>query len=154
MRRTAILLIAATLLPSCGNGERPVSWDFREVTETSGATSYIFQGQTTPQIRDADQLAMIDDVNAVLAAISLPPVSNSMRLADPPTFRPHQEPKHQWPDYPGGRLEIQRKICSKSYDRKQDYSCVWKVLHHIEEDGPTEAPEKAPEPTQVEMPRF
>lgn len=154
MKRATSLLLIAGLLSSCDNGERPVSWDYREVTETSGATSYIFQGRATPQIRDVDRREMIDDVNAVLDAVSLPHVSNSMRLADPPAFRPHRETKHQWPDYPGGRLEIQRKICSKSYDKNQDYSCVWKVLHHIEEDSPAEVLGKSPEPKPVEIPRF
>lgn len=151
----SITLAASLSLLGCSDSEISISSDYRIATETSGAQSYLFEARSTPMVRDVDHPAMIEDVNAVLKIVSLPPVDRTMHLAKPPEFRPHRTSRHRWPSYPGGWLEIQRKICNRSSDKKSQYSCISKITHHIEakpEDAPPEADVKSV--SEAQMPRF
>ena len=108
----------------------PPRWAFRKTTETSGATSFIFNGDAKPPLAlDSDNnahLKSIADVNAALTFLKLPLITETRPdkgYAENSRFTRGQ---YHWPDYQLGPLVITRTLATnkRTYD---NYDAVWKV---------------------------
>ncbi len=141
MKKLCAALIAMCFVCAVAQDE-PIfdyDWSYREATETSGATSYIFEGEATPPLlmTDGGALANITDVNNILDAIGLPTVPYVAPEGETLTGSRFNRGEYVWNDYPEGELVIERKICERTENTKgffaafrairEDYDCVWKV---------------------------
>ncbi|QDT42745.1 hypothetical protein Pan241w_28340 [Gimesia alba] len=112
------------------NPEISANWGSKKVTETSGATSYIFEGDVKPPLKvnndENATLASIDDVNAVLKSLNLPTVSETRPDKGSLEKRRYLRGQYHWPDYPLGLLVVERMTATdkRTYE---NYDAIWKV---------------------------
>ena len=140
-----LLLIGFTLLvligflvpdtPSETGSERVAApqrprFQSRRTTETSGATSYIFEGAERPELRLPGGRADAASVNVALRYLGLPEVRSQRPERSSITgSRPHRT-QYRWDDYPRGPLTIWRSPCPGSGNYGD---CIWKVTISKEE---------------------
>lgn len=135
-----ILFNLCALMAGCGPSEEQMkkldpaistNWKSRKVIETSGATSYIFEGDVMPPLKvnsdDYATLSSTEDVNAVLISLNLPTVSETRPdkgyLENKRVFRG----EYHWPEYPLGPLIIMR-TGARDNRTYEGYDAIWKVL--------------------------
>lgn len=105
----------------------PQTFNYEIITETSGATSYIFNDDMKPAL-DLDKDAGVKDiesVNEVLAILELPLVSNTVQERSSITGQRFHRGQYYWEDYPPGALVIERSLCRN--EKYEHYDCIWKV---------------------------
>ena len=104
-----MILVLLSLALSAPEPQRSATPEFRRITETSGATSYIFEVETAPKLRlFGDRLLAPEGVNVALAAIGLPPVQGPAREEEAITGSRFGRGEYYWRDYPPGTLRVQR----------------------------------------------
>jgi hypothetical protein len=127
--RLASTLVLATviLVGSCKLEPKPTVYDFscRKVAETSGATSWIFEGKYKPPLRLDGGLGFLESVNKALEAASLPVVTETVPEASEVSGSRADRTKYRWQAYPRGLLTLARSLCTDAEFR--DYDCIWKI---------------------------
>ena len=131
MKKLLLILLCVPLMFSCGEKEVVYDFDYRIAIETSGSTSWIFEGEYRPPIHLIDEQLdgssknkpedFISDLNNVLEHIKLPKVDYAVKRSG------IRKTKLVFQDYPGGELKI-----SWSGDKNinnEGYDCIWKITH-------------------------
>ena len=99
-----------------------VIWEYRTLTETSGAKSYIFNGDHRPPINktggSGSRLKDLSEINVALETVGLPPASENYTIR-----RNRAQTYYDWPEYPRGKLMVRFTYCGKDYD-----NCIWKIM--------------------------
>lgn len=121
------VLVSSILIGSCAPEPKPTVYDFsyRNVTETSGASSWIFEGKHRPPLRLDGGSGFVASVNRALEATNLPGVTEAIPERSSLTGSRADRTRYQWEEYPGGRLTIARSLCKDAQYR--DYDCIWKI---------------------------
>ncbi|QHV00263.1 hypothetical protein [Synechocystis sp. CACIAM 05] len=105
--------------------EKIYNFTYRQVKESSGATSWIFESEEfnlnnynrRPPLIISNSDEFIKSVNDALSVIGLPFVSNMV---------PDQgKGWYVWEDYELGKLTVRRSNCN--YSAGEDYDCIWKI---------------------------
>lgn len=133
------LVLVCVALSGCGpdaenlkklDPKDSANWKSKKVTETSGDTSYIFEGDVKPPLQlNSDRnatLASTEDVNAALKSLYMPPVSETRSDRDYAANNRFWRGEYRWEDYPLGPLVIYRTIAEDKRDYK-DYDAIWKI---------------------------
>ena len=105
------------------------NWIVRKTTETSGATSYIFDvKRVLPplSLKFDSSLVSTADVNAVLSYLSLPEVSQVRPDRGKQTGSRVWRGSYHWEDYALGSLTIQR-TSGRNKNTGKNYDAIWKV---------------------------
>lgn len=107
------------------------NWTSRKVTESSGATSYIFEGDVRPPLNlkttyKTATIASTEDVNAVLGYLGLPTVAEPQPDKGNLENNPYYRGQYHWPEYPLGPLVVYRSV-SKDKRTSEFYDDIWKV---------------------------
>ena len=86
------------------------NWPYREVIETSGATSYIFEGVNKPPISLGGnaQILNYEEVNTALLYIGLPMVDRNVPEQESVTGSRVDRASYHWDDYSLGKLIVKR----------------------------------------------
>jgi hypothetical protein len=121
------VLVSLVLMGACAPEPVPTVYDFscRKVTETSGASSWIFEGKHRPPLRLDGGAGFLGSVNKALEAANLPGVAEVVPERESITGSRGDRTKYQWEEYPGGRLTVARSLCSDA--RYRNYDCIWKI---------------------------
>lgn len=135
-----LLLMAWCLLNACDVKPKETLYDYscREVTETSGAESWIFEGKHQPPLLLDGGSGFVDSVNRALEAAFLPKVAKAVPEKSAITGSRGDRTKYEWTDYPKGVLTIHRSSASDA--QFHGYDSIWKIT--------VETP-KAPEEKRV-----
>ena len=143
-RRMALVLGAIVGLVCCGVKPKPTVYDYncREVTETYGAESWIFEGKHKPPLVLDGGAGFVQSVNRALRAAFLPEVTTAVPEKSSLTGERGDRTEFEWPDYPKGVLVVRRSTSSDANFRT--YDSIWKIT--------LETP-KAPPGTQGRRPR-
>ena len=124
--------------------ERVFEYDYtyRKAKEKSGATSYIFEGESKPPITlsfdgDTNSVADVSEINVVLRLLNLPEVSYRVSELSSITGYRWDRASYLWESYPIGMLNIERTICKRTsvthgffaslFASSENYDCIWKV---------------------------
>ena len=123
----AVLLAFMIVSSSCSRAAPPMKYDFsfRQVTERSGATSWIFEGKHKPPLWLDGGSGFVGSVNDALEAASLPAVSSAVPERSSITGSRVHRAQYLWEDYPRGELRVERSLCSDNTYQK--YDCIWKI---------------------------
>ena len=114
-----------------GARAEPLRFPYRKVMETSGATSFLFEGETRPELRMLfDDYADPGSVSVALRALGLPPARGRQPEASTITGYRWDRGSFEWEDYSQGHLTVRRS------DRPQrEAICVWKITIRPREEA-------------------
>lgn len=116
------VLVLLVFITSCNT---EYDFSYNKVTETSGATSWIFEGNYKPPLHLSDDAAFVHSINLVLDTLQLPLVEKAVLEKEKITGFRTDRRIFEWDVYPLGILRVTR---SSAKDAKyNDYDCIWKV---------------------------
>ncbi|MCI5196278.1 MAG: hypothetical protein D3919_08620 [Candidatus Electrothrix sp. AW5] len=126
-----LFFMIATALIGCGpDPSNSDYWHFKKVIESSGATSYIFDGDVKPPLElNSDKNASLTstaDVNAALRKIGLPAINETRPDKGYAENNRAWRGQYLWEDYPQGRLIVSRTT-ARSKGNFDTYDAIWKI---------------------------
>jgi hypothetical protein len=125
MKKIFFIIIGISLVLNACNSITEYDYTARKTIETSGATSWIFEGKYRPPMKLENDSTFLSSVNLALTKLKLPKISNIAIEKSKLTNSGYDNGSYEWLDYPIGILKIQRSSGSDvNYD---NYNCIWKV---------------------------
>jgi hypothetical protein len=103
---------------------KTAAFPYRQCTERSGATSYIYEAKEKPRIDISldGTPTNLSQVNAALQNAGLPPVSTL-----PTLVRDRQNMRKYWYGYPLGVMQLQLTTCAWDSATAGYPTCAWKI---------------------------
>ncbi len=128
LRLALVLLMSFLTSSEDASAAEEYNFNFRIATETSGATSYIFEGKYPPPLNlIGGEYADHRSVNKVLAVIPLPEVSRDARERSKITGSRYDRQKYIWKGHLEGRdMVLYGSLCRNQ--SHENYDCIWKIL--------------------------
>lgn len=99
-------------------------YEYRVATETSGATSYIFDGDDLPTLEFNSAGIDLESVNHALKYLKLPEVTEAVRDGFSITGLRADVGAYHWDDYELGPMTVAATPCRMDHKWQ---ACIWKV---------------------------